>query len=63
MSVQFLCYSADDVLSELRKNYTLDSGIDGCVGEDLGVLAYVGEIAQSEDESFIAAEGVDERLV
>jgi hypothetical protein len=52
-----------NILSELRKNYALDSGIDGCVGEDLGVLAQVGEIAQSENEGFVAAKGVDECLV
>lgn len=53
----------EDVLSELRKNYALDAGIDGRVGEDLGVLAQVGKIAQSEYEGFVAAEGVDECLV
>ena len=54
---------AENVLSELRENYTLDSSIDGCVGEGLGVLAQVGEIAQSENEGFVAAKGVDECLV
>ena len=52
-----------DILSKLGKNDALDSGIDGCVGEDLGVLAQVGEIAQSENEGFVAAEGTDECLV
>lgn len=53
----------EDILSELGKDYALDTGIDGCVGEDLRVLAQVGEIAQSENEGFIAAEGMDECLV
>ena len=54
---------AEDALSKLRENYTLDSSIDGCVGKDLGVLAQVGEIAQSENEGFVAAKGVDECLM
>jgi len=54
---------AEDVLSELRENYALNSSVDGCVGEDLGVPVQVGEIAQSENEGFVAAKGVDECLV
>ena len=54
---------AEDVPSEVRKNYAFDSSIDGCVGENLGVLARVEEITQSQNEGLVAAKGVDECLV
>jgi hypothetical protein len=55
--------ASEDVPSELRKDYTFNSSIDRCVGENLGVLAQVNEVTQGENEGFIAMEGVYERLV
>ena len=49
--------------SEVRRNDALDSSIDGRVGEDLGVLARVQEITQSQNGGFVAAKGVDKCLV
>ena len=58
-----MIHRAEGVPSEVRKNDALDSSIDGRVGEDLGVLARIHPITQSQNEGFVAAKGVDKCLV